>query len=115
MRNKFCNPGPDGKVAKQVTVGKELQAQPAEGFADSAQFSSQKTPGAGKGEPSIPQAPIPSFPIKLVLLPEAEPRAQEFPFPRPPSPGWGETEAQTHGKSDFNPPFLPAKSGEHHH
>lgn len=64
-----------------------------------------------ENEPSIPQAPIPSFPIKLVLLPEAEPRAQEFPFPRPPSPGWGEIEAQTHGKSDFNPPFPASQIG----
>lgn len=38
MRHKFCNPAPDGSVAKQVTVGKELQVQPAECFADSGDF-----------------------------------------------------------------------------
>lgn len=38
MRHKFCNPAPDGTVAEQVTVGKELQVQPAEGFADSGIF-----------------------------------------------------------------------------
>lgn len=38
MRQKFCNPDPDGNVAKQVTVGKELQVQASEGFADSGDF-----------------------------------------------------------------------------